>query len=449
MLVVRTAAMLALSAATSETAAQQSYTIYDNGELALIARTNPGVQEPSIPIYLNGVRVNDPSTGGMDSFDLIDFFDRVPGTSSFPLSMADIVANGFIRPLVQRTDGTTSAIGTSIVTGPSFRPQFEPLDLIPDMVRADVTTGGSERVRVLGTGQYGGRATFVCERAYPDPIVGQTVVDIEYTWTASQAITLPSAANGRGNDAFRFIMFSSMLASTPLGQYDARYIAVTDPLGRRRTLEVSDEIRNGYLFPMPRPIAAGRSFALLKDNAATWNPGSPSIEVQIISIAGAPGPIGVQGYRADTTDPNDDSLSVWLEWIDAPATIAAGTTIVARFRVIATPATDPGDVNHDGRRDCADVALMDTQIGRTPIDALFSAYADLDRDGVVTEADRALLRQSLDVVTSDYNDSGATDSQDFFDFLNDFFIGTADFNNSGATDSQDLFDYVSAFFLGC
>jgi hypothetical protein len=41
------------------------------------------------------------------------------------------------------------------------------------------------------------------------------------------------------------------------------------------------------------------------------------------------------------------------------------------------------------------------------------------------------------------------DSQDFFDFLADFFANNADFNNSGATDSQDFFDFLAAFFTGC
>src|SRR5688572_10170072 len=103
--------------ATTGASLAQMVTFHDDGQLALVALTNVGVQEPSVPLYRNGVRVNDPGTPGADLFDIVNFHDRVPGTSSHPLTFADIIANGYIRPLVQRADGSTGSIGTSVVAG--------------------------------------------------------------------------------------------------------------------------------------------------------------------------------------------------------------------------------------------------------------------------------------------------------------------------------------------
>jgi hypothetical protein len=60
---------------------------------------------------------------------------------------------------------------------------------------------------------------------------------------------------------------------------------------------------------------------LIKETGSAWFPDSPSARVEILEVRGAPGRLGIQGFLAETEDPNDDSLTVWIEWLDAPDTI--------------------------------------------------------------------------------------------------------------------------------
>ncbi|MBC7773314.1 MAG: hypothetical protein H7210_12520 [Pyrinomonadaceae bacterium] len=66
-------------------------------------------------------------------------------------------------------------------------------------------------------------------------------------------------------------------------------------------------------------------------------------------------------------------------------------------------------------------------------------FSDLTQAVLITERPCA----------GDWNHSGGVNSEDFFAFLTEYFVGVADFNRDGYANSQDFFDFLQAFFAGC
>jgi len=63
--------------------------------------------------------------------------------------------------------------------------------------------------------------------------------------------------------------------------------------------------------------------------------------------------------------------------------------------------------------------------------------------------DDASIFVEFNLCPCDFNRDGLLNSQDFFDFLANFFQNEADFNGDGVTNSQDFFDFLACFFAGC
>ncbi len=301
--------------------------LYDDGELTAWARVAVlGVTEAAVPTKYNGVE--------RGSFQAIEVSDRVSNLDSWPVTLVDLIANAFIRLSYQRADGKTGELGTSVAGSFAYR-TTDGLQYTPSGVSAAVTIGGeSDRLRIVRDGRFGEDATVCATCTFPDPPIGHSTLGLTTRFEARQSIDLDPAL--RGNDAFRLVGMSSMFANPR--EYDADTVRWLGPDGVGHELPLTAATaRDVHLFPEPVEIAVGGYFELVKHAGSSWFPTSPSVRIELLELSGITGRVGVQGWLAPTTDPTDDSLTIWLEWIDAPAVIPAGAVYEARLRVIATP----------------------------------------------------------------------------------------------------------------
>ena len=382
---------LAVALAGGGPALAQDVTFYDDGLIALRAADGGALEQP-VPLFHNGASIG--------SHKLVEAFVNVPGTTSWPLTVVDLHANTFMRATYQRATGTTGALGTSVVGSVSYR-TAQGLQFIPQVGRGDVFTDGQADYESRIEGTFGGEATLVTTRSFDRPGLGRTSVDFTVTFTAEQDIVLDSSPFNVGNDRFRLTTISSMFAGG--GVYDADRVRWQRADGSEASFGLAaDTPRNAHLFAEPEPI--GRRVELVNSPGASWFPDSPTVSLEVIDDGGMS--LGVQGYLAGTLDPNDDSLSVWLEWLDAPDVVAAGTSIEASFRMTAHPPGQglvnalPGDMNRDGVVDTGDVApfvlaLTDEQayVDQYGIDPVWPG--DVNGDGVLDTGDVAPFVQLL------------------------------------------------------
>ncbi|MGE3109201.1 MAG: S8 family serine peptidase [Phycisphaerales bacterium] len=134
---------------------------------------------------------------------------------------------------------------------------------------------------------------------------------------------------------------------------------------------------------------------------------------------------------------------------DYVASGAHDPVFVRGFGIIAAAAAVMQDCNANGIDDAAEIAsgqVADCNADGVPdpcevaLGPLAFFSADADQNGVPDECP---------MCPADYNHDGVVTSQDFFNFIADFFSASADFNHDGSTTSQDFFDFLGAFFTPC
>ena len=349
--------------------------IYDDGQLAVCGNNPPGVVEPPVPAYYNGQLEG--------HFTVLEVYDKVPGQTSWPLTVVDIIANTYVRTIYQPSEPVpTVPPGTSVVGSPSYRTAAG-LHEIPTVLQAELFTGEPDRYRTVVSAQFGTDASVYSIRTFPDPDIGLTTTGLTIGFEAQQNITLHPGF--LGNDAFRMGSMGSMFSDE--SQYDADLLRWTDPDGTLHSLRLTNATpRNAHLFSSPMEISVDSFVELVKEHGSTWFPTSPSVRIDLLGLSGITGRIGIQGWLASTLGTSDDSLDVWIEWIDAPPMIPSGAVYEATYLVSATPPTPrPGDADMDGDVDLDDFVILKQNFatGTTWDEGDFDLDGDVDLDDFV------------------------------------------------------------------
>jgi hypothetical protein len=364
--------------------AQDANRFFDRDGLVLIAR-NPqpapgetGVVEDPVPVW--HVDRGAPAVL-VGSFRVIDIADEVPGfpTPNPPLTVVDLVSNTFARLTPQNPDGTTSSLGTSNNRSLGFRIETEQLQEKPNAnIHATIFTDtNSDRYRSVITGDYVRNgmvdANVRISTTFPNPPIGQTTIDVSSEITFQRDVMLANVTGFHPeNDRLRLATFSSSFIGSiteipddfvlpdgtrilPPGatSFDANVIRFEDASGKIQTFALNDQTpKDKFLFrnnsDFGEAIELGNWVELLKTEPDTINPTSPSLRIDISNKHGQR--LALQGFLfssedpknpTDKTDPRKDSLQVWLERLDTPDTIPAGTTYRLDYSVSAEPIPEP------------------------------------------------------------------------------------------------------------
>lgn len=322
----------------------------DPGVLLHIARgdiklsTLGDLPQPSYPeVSFNGQPVSRPDRRREADFNVLEIYKNFSSNPDFPLICSDLIGNTYVRITYQKTDprnprsSPSASLSSSVQGSPSFRLANGSFLALPRVDAAAIESARDNTVRVRLKGAYGLLADLVADRSYPDGSLEQTRAGLSYRMTVRRDLTLAPAGRGPdGGGAFRMLTVSSMYFNDKL--YDCNAIRYRGADGRVGVLRLSGKLRDRPLFE--RPVEIDGWFELVKEPGSFWSPDSPSIRVDF----GRPSSrrLGLQGQLADRDKPNEYSLTVWLEWLDAPEKLAKGTEVGFDFTITATPPREIG-----------------------------------------------------------------------------------------------------------
>jgi Ca2+-binding RTX toxin-like protein len=405
---------------------------FDDHDFAAQAKLLPGVIEPAVPIYYNGMLV------GGQNHHAVELFDKTPNASGFPSTFVDLVANTYVRDTYQKPDGSSGHYGTSFAATFSYRTAGGAQDLVylPTVDRGDISTGGSAKYTDVVSGHFGSVATTTSTRTFSDPTFDFTGVGVAIALEAQQDVTLATGSARLVGDVLRAGTLASMFSTQQ--EFDASLLLWEDAEGKVHSLQLDDTTaRDTHLFGTAQEL--GTWIELVKGAGSSWYPDSPTVRLVISNPHGLR--LGVQGFLASTLDPNDDSLSVWPELLDPPSSLVPGASYAIDLEVVAVaPLTD----------NTTYVTPFSAKLEGTPFSNVsLSGTANIDAMG--DDGDNVLEGNSgnnrLDGGTGNDTMLGG-DGNDYY-YVRDSGDIVSESNATASTGGTDLvYSYLSSYTLG-
>ncbi|MBC7773476.1 MAG: immunoglobulin domain-containing protein [Pyrinomonadaceae bacterium] len=188
----------------------------------------------------------------------------------------------------------------------------------------------------------------------------------------------------------------------------------------------------------------------------------------MVNIAGATNP-SITINPVTTGDAGNYDCVVSSSCVATQTTSAVGLTVTQSVAIITQPVTQTvaegstvvltvaangaAPITYQWKRNNVNVpgatgpSLL--MINATPAQSGNYFCAVTNSCGTVNSDVAVVTIESKNTCVCDWNGDTVLNSQDFFNFVTEFFGDNADFNDDGVTNSQDFFDFLACFFTGC